>query len=99
VLLCCSINWVARCFPNSHYWRVIGIKVFIENPGREIKLNSIKLLIETYFEMGIAVYLNIYAFYGQNEFGMFFTGASNIVNSVLTIIWAFMMIALLLYSH
>jgi hypothetical protein len=53
-------------------------------------------MVESYFDMGIAVTLNIYAFAVTNDFGLFFTGAANIVNSVMTILWAFIMIALLI---
>ena len=49
--------------------------------------------------MGIAVYLNIYAFFALNEIVMFFSGGANCVNSVMTIIWAFMMIMFLVYAH
>ena len=49
--------------------------------------------------MGIAVYLNIYIFFTLNEVAMLFSGGANYVNSMMTIILAFMMIAFLLYAH
>ena len=64
-----------------------------------MKSNSIKLLIENFFDMGIAVLLNINAFIVCAEFKLFFHGSSNIVNSVLTIIMSIIMSIFLLYCH
>jgi len=93
------LNSIAACFPDYYCFRLLGIRVYIDNPGQQIRQNSIKLLIESFFDMAIAVLLNIYAFSAGGEFKIFFTGAMNIVNSVMTIIWSLLMILILLYSH
>ena len=95
----CFINLIVTAYPENHYMRLIGIKVYIQNPNGEVKSDSIKLLIENFFDMGIAVLLNINAFIVCGEFELFFKGASNIVNSVLTIIMSIIMSIFLLYCH
>jgi hypothetical protein len=49
--------------------------------------------------MGIAVGLNVFAFYNDDQFHLFFVGPANIMNSVLTIFYVFTLLSYLIYSH
>ena len=55
-------------------------------------------MLESFFDMAFAVILNVDAFFLDGLFPDFFSGYGNILNSLLTIILAFVMIAYLLYG-
>ena len=63
-----------------------------------IKGQSQKLLTEAFFDMAMAVILNIEAFLVHDKFLDFFKGFGNIVNSLLTIVFAFIVVAYVFYA-
>ena len=99
VIIFCSLNHLAKQFPDSHYMRCLGIYCYIEYPYEVIRVNSFKLLLESFFDMAIAVTLTLIAIIESDDRSAFFTGFGNVLNSVLTIIYIITMIGFLIYSH
>jgi hypothetical protein len=63
ILLKWISNLLARQCPSLHASRVVGIYTYRESPASDLKIESLKLLIENYFNLAIAVLVNIHVFY------------------------------------
>ena len=67
-----------------------------------MKTGSLKLLIESYFDLAIAALVNIHAYYFcQNfeELALFFSGNGNLLNSGIHIIYVITLIVVVIYSN
>jgi hypothetical protein len=62
ILVLWVLNILARICPKFRAARLIGIYAYKENPLKDLKDGSLKLLIENYFNLSVAALLNIHAF-------------------------------------
>ena len=60
-------NKLATYFPQYYYFRLLGIKYYDEDPLSTMKLKSLGLLLEGYFDMAIAVTLNWITFFAHPD--------------------------------
>ena len=68
----------------------------------EILSQSQKFYIESYLEMSLATFINLYAFAeckSTAELLLFFKGCANFINSVLTLLLAILMVVFVVYWH
>ena len=62
-----------------------------EDP-RSLKENSLRLFLESYFDIAIGTFINLMAFYQAEslaDFGAFFSTPTDFINSMITIVMAF----------
>ena len=102
VLILFFISRTTQMCSRYKYARTLGISTYNTNPLASIRNSSLKLLLEGFFEVSLAVFINCVAFLeaaNGEELLEYFTGGGNILNSTLEITFFLLLIAYLAFSH
>lgn len=96
-----GINAVCVYFSYNTYARKVGIFVYEEDYRKELKNSTLKLFLESYYDLVICAFINFTAFYlvPSAEFGSFWSGRDNIVCSITTIVHAICIFVFPFYGH
>jgi hypothetical protein len=82
--------------------RLIGMKTHLNAPFATLKSQNSVLLLEGYLEVALAVFINIQGWLnctGPMDFKQYFIGFGNLLNSILLIIYMYILVAYLMYSN
>ena len=83
------INAVALRFAHNKNARLVGIRVYCPSYLHDMTQASLKLFLESYFDLAICSLLNLMAFIEYNdEFSDFFSSFDDTLCSVFTIVYS-----------
>jgi hypothetical protein len=57
------LNWVALQYPQNKYFRQLGMKNYSKENWKQIKWETQKLFLESYFDLCLCAFINLLAFY------------------------------------
>ena len=96
------LNKCAKKLSHFKPARKLGVKVYKSSYKQAFKKGFLKLLLESYFDLMMACFLNIVAFYHSQSFKellQFFSTPDDIANSVLTLVYFILIFAFLIYGY
>ena len=87
-MFCFIINKVCVCFATNSNARKVGRFVFYSHFGKAMWMATLKLYLESYFDLVICSFLNLYAFGSNGGIAQFWTTRDDRYCSVMTIIYS-----------
>jgi len=90
-----AINMLAKLMKKSHYARRMGMSFFEDEYLSNLNRSSVKLFIESYFDLVFCASINLYALFQNkniSDLRSFFETPLDVLSSCLTIIYCILLI-------